>query len=631
MLWLLALVPILAAIALFASGAESRRWLGATACGILAVTIVMARVAAQGWTGSLEWSPGITLAAALTPISASVAILVPAIALPVLAYATMHEHRPGLRRLIALLLAFVGAMELLVIAADLLTLLIGWELVGASSWALIGQDWRDGEKMESADYAFLMTRFGDLGLFLAAMVAFSATGSFSFEDLPSIGQPMLGLLTFGIILSAASKSGQLPFSGWLFRAMAGPTSVSALLHAATMVAAGAYLLARLQPALSAVPWFGPATITIGLATALAGGVVALLQFHAKKVLAASTSAHFGLMFVATGAGYPGVAVLHLIAHACFKAPLFLAAGIAGERAKTYDFMAMGFGRVLPLTALLSGIAALALAGVPPLGAAWTKDAIVNAAGPTGWWLEAGVIVAGGLSAAYAARFQLLAFGRTHEPEQGYTPGRVERAALGLLAGASLTLSALWFPAIEERVAAWLDISLPPTTATALVVSILAILIGLLSGRILAAKARNGKQPRLAESDWLGLPQFISRWVTRPVLAVICLASRIDDMAIDAVPKAVASGVAALRNALAKADQRLVDRGIVIVESFTHWLSRTGSRIGEIVADGLPEGAARLVATSGRDATRLQTGLSHQYYAIIVAGAALLFAIMIVGG
>src|SRR5699024_3437171 len=143
---------------------------------------------------------------------------------------------------------------------------IGWELVGACSWALIGHHWRDITNPRAGLYAFVMTRFGDLGLFLAAMAAFAGTGSFAYTALAQLDVPLLHLLVFGLLLSAADKSGQIPFAPWLFGAMAGPPSVSALLHSATMVSAGAYLLARLQPVLDRVEWFAPTTMTIGLTT-----------------------------------------------------------------------------------------------------------------------------------------------------------------------------------------------------------------------------------------------------------------------------------------------------------------------------------------------------------------------------
>ena len=133
------------------------------------------------------------------------------------------------------------------------------------------------------------------------------------------GDSLTIVVGFGLLLAAASKSGQIPFAPWLFRAMSGPISVSALLHAATMVAAGAFILLRLEPFLASMPGLPGAIIAVGAATALSGGIVALLQTHAKRLLAASTSAQYGLMFVAVGAGYPGVAFLHLVAHAAFKA------------------------------------------------------------------------------------------------------------------------------------------------------------------------------------------------------------------------------------------------------------------------------------------------------------------------
>ena len=361
MLWTLALVPMFVAALLMAVRPQRRAALAlVSGLGLAATWLLVAIAASQGWTGSLPWSATLTLRAALTPLSALVAGLVPAVAIAVLVYASLQEREAGLVRLIGLLLFFCGAMELLVIADDLLTVLIGWEIVGACSWALIAHDWRDLANPRAARYAFVMTRFGDLGLFIAAMAVYAGAGSFAFADLARLDPTHLSLVAFGVLLSAASKSGQLPFSPWLFRAMRGPSSASALLHAATMVAAGAYLLARLQPMLSPVSGFAPAVMAIGLATALGGGVVALLQSDVKKVLAASTSAHFGLMFVAVGAGFPGIAVLHLVAHGFLKALLFLASGVAIERSGSHELNDMRLGGALPAVAALAAVGAAAL-------------------------------------------------------------------------------------------------------------------------------------------------------------------------------------------------------------------------------------------------------------------------------
>ena len=606
MLWSLAILPILGAAVILAAGLRHRLALAMAACSALAGTLLAACLAVQGgWNGTLEWNAVLRLQAELTPLSSVVAILVPAVALPVLLYAAVHEHRLGLARLIALLLVFTGTMELLVIAADLLTLLIGWELVGACSWALIGHHWRDITNPRAGLYAFVMTRFGDLGLFLAAMAAFAGTGSFAYTALAQLDGVLLHLLVFGLLLSAAAKSGQIPFAPWLFRAMAGPTSVSALLHAATMVAAGAYLLARLQPILDRVEWFAPAIMAIGLTTAVAGSLVALLQSDAKKLLAASTSTQFGLMFVAVGAGYPAIAILHLVAHAAFKALLFLAAGIAGERAGGFHLARMGYGRALPLVAILSGIGSLALAGLPPLGAGWTKEAITTAAGHASLWAALAVIVAGGLSAAYAARFQLLAygFGGGKDTELG-RPHGLETLALAVLAAASLLLSLLWLPAVQAAVANGLAIELPHANPWELPVSLAALGIGLYAGwRLTRRPAVLDTAYIAAAADWLGLPALIRTAVIQPILALARGAAHLDDQVIDMLPR----GVAATGSCLAL----------------------TGARLGERLTDGLPEGTARLIGLGAESARQLQTGLSHHYYALVAIGVTVLTVILVI--
>lgn len=638
MLWLLPLVPMLAALAVMATGSRQRAWLGSVACLALALTLVLAVLAAEGgWTGTLSWSAALRLQATLTPLSAVVAGLVAAVALPVLGYAAAHEAPVGLQRLVALLLLFVGAMELLVIADDLLTLLIGWEVVGACSWALIGHDWRDPDNPRSATYAFLMTRFGDLGLFLAAMTTFAATGSFAYADIARLDGWALQAVVVGLVLSAASKSGQLPFSPWLFRAMAGPTSVSALLHAATMVAAGAYLLARLQPVLDRAIWFAPAVIAIGLATALAGGVVAVLQSHAKKLLAASTSAHFGLMFVAVGAGYPAVAILHLVAHGFFKALLFLAAGVAGQGSGGYTLSSMRMGRALPFVAAASAVGSLALAGVPPLGGGWTKEEIVAAAGHASVWIALAVIVAGGLSAAYAARFQLLAFGRGFgfgEDQAGHEPPQqIVKATLAALAVASLALSVLWLSGGRAVAFRLLNGQLPDSSSWEFVASLLAVATGLLTGRLLAVRRPAlGEEPTTAiVADWFQLPALWRQWVIDPSFALAASLARFDNVVIDA---ALSGGIGGLgrgfAHLLARADRLVVDRGIDLTARSVERLAAAGSGIGEWLADGLPEGLARLAGAGGDDARSLQSGLSHRYYAIVALGAALLFATLSLG-
>ncbi|RKF12265.1 NADH-quinone oxidoreductase subunit L [Roseovarius spongiae] len=629
MLWALPLFPALAGLALWASGDGSRLRLGAMAGGAAAGTLVLAVLAAaQEWQDGFAWGAGLELHLALTPLSAAVAITVPAVALAVLVFAAAHEEARGLARLLGLMLIFIGAMELAVVAADLLSLLIGWEVMGFCSWALIGHHWRDRANMASGRYAFVTTRLGDLGLFLALMATWGGAGALDYAALGRLEDAPLALAAFGILIAAAAKAGQGPFAPWLFRAMDGPSSVSALLHAATMVAAGAYLLARLHPWLAPAPYWSGAVIALGLFTALAGGAVAVMQGHAKKLLAGSTSAQLGLMFIAVGAGYPGVAVAHLVTHAAFKAPLFLSAGIAGEAAGTYRLREMGFGRALPWTAGLTALAALALAAVPPMGAAWSKEQIAAAAMHESLWLGLAVMVAGALSAAYAARFWWLAYGPGGaEPEA--RPRWPEIAALGVLALACAALGLLWLGPVQAS----LPLRLPETRSLEIAASLALVAIGLLAGLTLA---RRETAPEPQAADWLGLPALIGHGIVRPFERLAALAAHLDDAVLDAIPRGAASGAQHIARGgrrawgAMQADRGIINAAVWQVAAMTRALARLSDKPGEILADGLPEGAARITGRTGADARRLQTGLSHHYYAIFGIGAALAILFVIFG-
>jgi len=608
MLWLLPLVPIVAGALIATLGAQSRTSLGVLAGGVVSVTLILTVLAVvQGWSATLIWSDAIRLTAALTPLSAALAVMVPAIALAVISHATQHEARQGLARLTGLMIVFAGGMQLVVIANDLLTLLIGWELIGACSWALISHKWTDKENPQSGLYAFVMTRFGDLGLFVAAMALFAGTGSFDYAGIATLSRPWQGLVAYGILLSAASKAGQVPFAPWLFRAMAGPTSVSALLHAATLVAAGAYIIARLEPFLSVVPGWQAVTIAIGLTTALAGGLTAVLQNHSKRLLAASTSAQLGFMFIAVGAGYPGVAILHLMLHATFKAPLFLTAGAAHDATGSYRLDRMRLGRVMPLIAGLAVIAAASLAGLPLTGGGWSKEEIVSAAEHTSFWLAFSVMIGGGLSAVYATRFALLAFGRSQKEGRDIpAPGWKETVGIASLVTLTLAASLLWVSPAATVLANALGATLPEGTMAGLVMSMIWLAAGLVAGFYLVhqspALGRTGASA--AASDWLGLPTLIDRGVVQPVDA--------------------------LARAAARADDRLLDAGLNATAAFADALSRLADRFGEAASDGLPEGTANIFGLLGRDSRRLQTGLSHHYYAYIIGGVFVVAAILAAG-
>ena len=259
----LPLVPLAAAGVLVALRARPRL-LGPVAVAALLSTFLLGVLAAATEPAArLAWSPAIELTLAVSGFGRVMVVLVPLVATPIVAYAAATEPE-GRTRLLALLLVFVSAMLLLVVAGDFVTLLLGWELVGATSWALIGHGWRDRANTEAGTQAFLTTRLGDLGLYVAAGATLAATGSFAFDGVGVAASPWREIIAGGVVLAAVAKSAQVPFSPWLFAAMAGPTPVSALLHSATLVAAGAYLLIRLSPALSAVWWFLPVIAIVGV-------------------------------------------------------------------------------------------------------------------------------------------------------------------------------------------------------------------------------------------------------------------------------------------------------------------------------------------------------------------------------
>ncbi|WCO68030.1 proton-conducting transporter membrane subunit [Iamia majanohamensis] len=628
-------LPVLAGLALWAWGDRPGAVLALGALGSLALTLGAAvLVAVDQPDAALRWGAGITLRVEVADLARAPIVLVAFVGLAVAAYALGYGEVRGRARIVGLLVAFVGTMELLLLAGDLLTLLVAWELVGLLSWALIAHHWR-GDAPSQATHAFLATRLGDLGLFLAAGAAFAATGTFDLAALSGAHGGLLTVVVVGVLLAAVAKSAQLPFSPWLFAAMAGPTPASALLHSATMVAAGAYLLARLQPVLDGVGWFGPLTIGIGLVTALAGGLVAAVQPEAKKLLAASTSAHYGLMLVAVGAGYPAVAVAHLVAHGLFKALLFVSAGVAIDASGHAELADMRLGRRLPQVAALTAVGTLALAAVPPLGGAWTKEEVVAAGTHAAPWVGGLVVVAGALSAFYAARFQLLAYGRgDHEPDDADGPRlggrRSATGAMVLLAGAGVLLGLVWTPWGEERVLEIAASSLPSSEAWEVPASLVALVLAgyaavlLDRSRRLAVPSPGAGWARV--SRWFDLGVVVEVAVVDPVLALARTAARFDDRVVDAGVRGVAAGGSGVSRLLARGDDRVVDAGIRGAARFGVWAAGALDRVGEVSLDGVVDGIARMTGAAGRDGRRLQSGQTHHYYAGIAVG---LFVLVLV--
>lgn len=350
-------------------------------------------------------------------LSRFAAILVCLIALPVEVYAIGYmRDREGSGRFFAALLFFVGAMLILVLAGSTLLLFAAWELVGLASWLLIGQDQTDPASVAAAAQAFLVTRIADLAFLLGWLLLLITTGTTDLAAvLTAAARPAVaetaGAAAALMLIGAAGKSAQLPFSVWLPDAMRAPTPVSALLHSATMVAAGVYLLVRLYPVVAAGPQVLDGVLWLGMISAFAASLIASGERDLKRLLAWSTIAQLGEMLMAIGVAAPLAALFHLTTHAAFKSTLFLDAGAVERETGTRDLDALGgLACAMPWTAATFGVASLALAGLPPFAGYFSEEAILAAASTRGpaWGIAAIGLVF--LSGTYISRAAVAAFG-----------------------------------------------------------------------------------------------------------------------------------------------------------------------------------------------------------------------------
>ncbi|MDQ3964346.1 MAG: NADH-quinone oxidoreductase subunit L [Actinomycetota bacterium] len=629
-LWLLVAVP--SAGALLAALAPRRATVIAAGT-IAAVMAVGIWAAATEASSIVSWGPRLELTLAAAGFSRVMVVLVPVIALPIVLYAAATETT-GRVRLIALLTVFVGAMELLVAANDLLTLLIGWELVGALSWVLIAHEWNEVPNAQKAAHAFITTRLGDLGLYISAGIAFAATGSFGFSDIAQADSPRLQIVAAGIVVAAAAKSAQVPFSPWLFSAMAGPTPVSALLHSSTMVAAGAYLLVRLGSQLDSVTWFSPVVIAIGLTSALAGGIVAAVHRHPKRLLAASTTAQYGLMFVAIGAGSIVAAAAQLVTHAAFKSLLFLTAGTAMHVSGSDDLDDMRLGGRLPTIAAIAAIGGLALAALPPLGGAWSKEQIVGAAFEFSPLLGVAVLAAALLGAFYALRYWVLAFGPGSATPKAAVPTQV-KTPVGFLAALSVGLGVLWIPAASESTGRLLPGEVVPTRVPELALGLAALVIA--AGLVVALRRRallveGFLAPTMSKiaAEWFGIATASRRVMVDPVLGMARALAAFDDRVIDAGVRASTRIADAFSSLLRRRSELSLDALVNGVGSGTLFLA-TGTRVADDSGvDRAVEGVARSLGWGGELLRRLQTGLTHHYYVIVAIGLIAAAAVLALG-
>ena len=435
--WLLLAFPLAGAVVLLLGGRRTNRWghllgvampVAAFVYGVIAFFAMLGYPASQRsrdlhvYTWFAVGAFKINVGLQLDQLSISFVLLITGVGSLIHIFAVGYmANDPERRRFFGYMNLFLAAMLLLVLADNYLLLYAGWEGVGLASYLLIGFWQYKPTAAVAAKKAFIANRVGDAGLSLAIMLMFATYGTVAFSgvfDRPgSAGSGVLTAIGLLLLLGACGKSAQLPLQSWLLDAMEGPTPVSALIHAATMVTAGVYLIVRSAPIFDLSPNARLAVTVVGAATLLFGAIIGCAKDDIKKALAGSTMSQIGYMMLAAGLGPAGYvfAIAHLIAHGFFKAGLFLGAGsIKHEMDDEVDMRRFGgLWSVMPITFVTFTIGYLAIIGVPPLSGFFTKDAIIEAAfakgGTSGAILGGAALLGAGITAFYMTRVMFMTF------------------------------------------------------------------------------------------------------------------------------------------------------------------------------------------------------------------------------
>ncbi len=375
--------------------------------------------------GSLDIRIGITL----DGLTAIMLVVVSSVSLLVQFYSQEYmRDDPGYNRYYAFMSLFTASMLGLTLASNILQMFVFWELVGLCSYLLIGFWFYKDAARKAATKAFLVTRVGDLGFLIAILLIWSETGQLSIpaiHELAATGAISSGVLTWfalGMFAGASGKSAQFPLHVWLPDAMEGPTPVSALIHAATMVAAGVYLVARFFPVFAASEEAILTVAVIGSITAIIAALLGIVATDIKRVMAYSTISQLGYMMMGLGVGGIVAAMFHLFTHAFFKSLLFLGAGSVNHATGTFDMRKMGgLRKAMPITFATVTIASLALVGIFPFAGFWSKDEILADAWADRPWVFAVALIGVFLTAVYVGRMLILTFAGEYrggeEPEQ----------------------------------------------------------------------------------------------------------------------------------------------------------------------------------------------------------------------
>jgi NADH-quinone oxidoreductase subunit L len=470
LLWLVVAIPAVSAAILLLAGRFSDAWGHLLGCASVLTSFVLGlvmlvemlglpageRTVAQPlyeWVGAGSWQ--VEMGLLLDPLSVLFVLLITGVGGLIHIYSVGYmAHDPRRRRFFGYLNLFVAAMLMLVLGSDYLVVFLGWEGVGLASYLLIGFWQYKPSAAVAAKKAFVVNRVGDMGMALAIMLMLATFGTTAIAGVSQAAESAstttltaLGLL---LLLGACGKSAQVPLQSWLLDAMEGPTPVSALIHAATMVTAGVYLIVRSNFIFDQAPIAQTAVVVVGLVTLLWGAIIGCAKDDIKKALAGSTMSQIGYMHLAAGLGPAGAAfaIFHLLTHGFFKANMFLGAGsVMHAMNDEVDMRRYGaLRKVMPITFLTFAMGYLAIIGFPGLSGFWSKDKIIETAFADSFIVGAGALLGAGITAFYMTRLMLLTFftGRRwpreahpHESGSVMTVPLIALAALSVVGGVLL--------------------------------------------------------------------------------------------------------------------------------------------------------------------------------------------------
>jgi NADH-quinone oxidoreductase subunit L len=564
---------------------------------------VSARAATQqlfNWieVGSFQVNAGLLL----DQLSVAFVLLITGVGTLIHIYSIAYmSHDRDRRRFFAYLNFFIAAMLLLVLGDSYLSLYVGWEGVGLASYLLIGFWNQKPEYATAAKKAFVMNRVGDFGLSIAVMIAFATFGSVSFsgieEKVGGADETALTAMGLMLLLAATGKSAQFPLQAWLGDAMAGPTPVSALIHAATMVTAGVYLITRSHFIFDNAPDAQLAVVIIGTITLLFGAIIGTAKDDIKKALAASTMSQIGYMILATGFGPAGYAfaIMHLLTHGFFKAGMFLGAGsvMHGMNDEVNMRRYGGLAKLMPITAVTFGLGYLAIIGVPPFAGFYSKDKIIetafNAGGAKGIIFGATALLGAVITAFYMTRVMLMTFAGNKRWKEGTDPhespflmwGPMAILAIGSVASGYLLYSGKaivnWLaPVVDKHHHEHVEF-LPPILVSTM--AVVAVLIGV-------GIALNKYRGELEDTA----PEDVSIWT------------------------------------------RVARRDLLQDDAIEFLFMRPGEKVTEVlvktdekVIDGAVRGVGVVALGSAKGLRKLQSGYVRNYALLILAGAFLILA------